>query len=225
MEADNVDSAAGDTGRAGHNRSKGWQKLLALVFLISISFLVWPIAAHVYLSKRFFRSYVHVHDSILALETRCPPSVDEDQWERAVDWTANLICQDFFAPNWEELEGLEKLSKELDERSAGDVDLETLQWIWDQCETTCGGPNSNAMRFKDLRLLHNGPITDENLRDVWSINRCVRVDLDNTEISDDSIPFLSTLHQLNLIGLEGTKITEVGVAQLQQALPECEVSW
>ena len=204
-------------------RSVPWGKLLAIIVLIGFGFLLWPVAERIYLAKRFFGHVRHVCETIDGFEARCPPTVPEAQWKRAVEWTSNVICQDFFGPNWEELTGLEALSQELDARSEGDVDLKTLQWIWDQCEEACGGPKSYGIRFRDLKLLHDGPINDDNLADVWSIDRCPYLDLSDTRISDASIPFLATLARLETVSLERTLITDEGAQQLRQARPNVEV--
>lgn len=214
------------SGDAASDRQFGPRAvLIAVAVLLVLAFGLWPVAEQMYLAQRFFGQVRHVRETIDAFEDRCPSEISSDQWEQAVEWTSNVICQDFFDPNWEELKGLEQLSLGLEKRNGGNVDLRTLQWIWDQCEDACGGPESYGIRFRDLKLLHAGPITDDNVAEVWSIRRCIIVDLSGTEISDASIPFLATLTELERVVLRDTRISEEGAELLKHMRPDCEVSY
>lgn len=134
-----------------------------------------------------------------------------------------MIYQDFFSPTPQEFPGLKKLAEELEQRAEGEVDLGTLRWIWDECENACGGPRSYGIRFRNIKLLTKGAITDARLPEVWSLSRCTGLDLSGTEITDASIPYLSTLTQLERFYMEETRITDEGAEELQKALPNCKI--
>jgi hypothetical protein len=185
--------------------------------------VIGPLVRYIHQSRRFYGHVDRVVATIRSFHSRRPADVSDEQWTEAVEWTANVIYQDFFAPNSEELRGLERLSTELDERAKGEVDLGTLQWIWDECANTCGGPNSYGIRFRNVKLLTEDPITDARLPEVWSLSRCTGLDLSGTDITDASIPYLSKLTQLERFDIRDTLITERGAEELRRALPKCQV--
>jgi hypothetical protein len=185
--------------------------------------LLGPLVSNVRQRRQDYRHVDHVRRTILSLHGRCPPEVPAVQWKEAIDWTANVIGQDFFVPRPEESMGLQELSQGLDLRVQGEVDLATLQWVWDECARVCGGPDSYGIRFRNVRLLTQEPITDASLPEVWSLDRCLGLDLSQTPITDVSIPLLSQLRQLRHLDLRGTQLTAAGVERIRRALPGCEV--
>ena len=62
----------------------------------------------------------------------------------------------------------------------------------------------------EVRIVQEGP-------DIVGLN------LDDTKITDASLEQLSGLKKLRWLGLVRTDVTEEGVAQLRQALPQCTV--
>ena len=164
-----------------------------------------------------------VRETIDSFSSRRPADVPAAQWKEAVEWTSNLIAQDFFAPNQKELPGLLELLEQLQVKAREPVDLRTLQWIWEQCEQACGGPQSYGIRFRRIKLLTKGRITDERLPDVWSIDRCPGLDLSSTELTDASVDFLITLQHLDALDIRGTEITSDGAERLRAELPNCRV--
>ena len=198
--------------------------LLVCLFVLGLSApVVSRIYRHLYRNHLFFGHVDRVTGTIRSFHSRRPSDVPEEQWQQAVDWTENVIHQDFYAPNSRELPGLVKLSQELEQRAKGEVDLGTLRWIWDQCESACGGPDSLGIRFRNVKLLTKGTITDTRLPEVWSLSRCTGLDLSGTAITDASIPFLSTLTQLERFDISDTQITDKGAEALRKVLPKCQV--
>jgi hypothetical protein len=47
--------------------------------------------------------------------------------------------------------------------------------------------------------------------------------INDTQITDNSIPSLTRLKTLKAISLGGTHVTNEGAAKLQQALPGCQI--
>lgn len=225
MPAETAPVSRIETSEGAPRKGASRRTWLLLIILLLVSFghlILLPWFLHVQKWRRFTRLLTLIRTSINAFRARRPADVPEAQWEEAVSWTANVVVQDFFTPNDTEYPGLVRLSSGLEERLKGPVDLTTLQWVWDQCAEACGGPQSFGIRFRDVKLLTKGPITDANLADVWSVTRLTRLDLSFTEISDASIPFLSSLQHLEYLDIHGTQITEQGIEQLRRAIPKCE---
>jgi hypothetical protein len=51
------------------------------------------------------------------------------------------------------------------------------------------------------------------------------LDLSATRITDASVPFLAKLEQIKSLDVRQTKLTELGLAALRQALPNCKIEW
>ncbi|MDA1231387.1 MAG: leucine-rich repeat domain-containing protein, partial [Planctomycetota bacterium] len=151
------------------------------------------------------------------LEAHCPADVPAAQWTEAVKWTSNLVVQDFYYPQPEEYPGLQNLNQQLELKKNDPIDLAKLRWIWDEIETACGGPNSVASRFRKVKLMTKGPITDERLPSLWALERCTGLDLSETEITDASVPFLQSLPKLERLDIHNTKITATGAKELQNS--------
>jgi hypothetical protein len=161
---------------------------------------------------------------INSLGTRKPANVPPDQWQRAVEWTANVVGQIYCVHTFDDPEEIRRLCESLDQKIAGQVDLTTLQWVWEQCEDEEDVRHVYAIRFRDVRLLTAGPITDDRLPKLWSLNECEWLDLSATEVSDAGLEHLEGLTNLRHLDLTGTKVTDEGVKKLQEALPNCEIS-
>jgi hypothetical protein len=158
---------------------------------------------------------------IESLHRRCPADVSPQQWEQAVGWTSNVICQIYFSPQHGDLESLQRLCQALDEKLAQEVDLETLQWVWEQCELAQGHGRGYAFQFRDVRLLTKPPITDDSLPGLWSLNKCLWLDLSDTQVTDAAMVHLAggSLAELAFLDLSNTQITDAGVALLA-GMPE-----
>jgi len=139
------------------------------------------------------------------------------QVPEAVNWTSNLVVQDFFSPNPEEYLGLQKLNQQLELKKNDPIDLAKLRWIWDEIAAACGGPDSVASRFRDVKLMTKGPITDEQLPSLWALERCTGLDLSETEITDASVTFLQSLPKLERLDINKTKITATRAKDIQNS--------
>lgn len=120
---------------------------------------------------------------------------------------------------------MEQLANDLKKMVQRPVDYETLQWIWDQCEEYCGGPESYAIRFRDIPLLSRELITDQTLPNAWSLDRCQGIDLTGVPVTDISIAVLKKKTNLRWIVLSGTRVTRSGVEELRAARPTLNVTW
>ena len=202
------------------DRGTSWGKRILPVFVFVSVILCLPggwIAWKVYTTKQYNKQVVLLRSTIDAMEANCPTDVPAAQWKEAVGWTSNLVVQDFFAPQPEEYLGLLKLNQQLELKKNDPIDLAKLRWIWDEIEAACGGPRSVASRFRKVKLMTKGPITDERLPSLWALERCTGLDLSETEITDASVPFLQSLPKLERLDIKMTKITATGAKQIQNS--------
>lgn len=73
--------------------------------------------------------------------------------------------------------------------------------------------------------LDSNDISDNGVEHVAGLHMLQKLTLNGcTKISDASIPVLSNLRNLNALELRGTSVTKEGIAELQQALPNCSTS-
>ena len=200
-----------------------WRRYV-IVFVCTVSCILFSwFLWKVYTTRQYRNEAVQLRSTIDALQSHGPADVPASQWKDAVAWTSNLVVQDFFSPNPEQFIGLQKLNQQLEQKKGEPVDLAKLRWIWDEIEAACGGPDSVAARFRNVKLMTNGPITDERLPSVWALDRCVGLDLSETQITDASAPFLLSLPKIERLDISKTFITPVGVAELQSSRPELHV--
>jgi hypothetical protein len=85
-----------------------------------------------------------VQKHLESLVTRRPKEMSRRQWESAVAWTLNLhhnslIMFQADGPRFTDSNGVLKL--------AGDVDMATVHWIWDEYAAICSG-GANYQRFR-----------------------------------------------------------------------------
>jgi len=162
---------------------------------------------------------------IESLSTRRPLNVPPDQWQRAVDWTSNVVEQIYGFHTSDDPEEIRGLCNSLDQKIRGQVDLATLQWVWEQCEDEEDDRHFPAIRFRDVRLLTEGPISDDRLSELWSLDKCLWLDLIRTQITDEGLQHLRGLSQLKRLDLDFTNVTSQGIKELQEALPNCCIHW
>ncbi len=194
-----------------------WWKRVLLVFVLvmlclPLSWFSWK----VYTTQQYRSQVDQLRSTIDTLEAYGPADVPAAQWKEAVEWTSNLVAQDFYSPHPEEYLGLLKLNQQLELKKNDPIDLAKLRWIWDEIEAACGGPNSVASRFRKVKLMTKGPITDERLPSLWALERCTGLDLSETEITDASVPFLQSLPRLERLDIQKTKITATGAKEIQE---------
>src|SRR6516162_4962276 len=66
-------------------------------------------------------------------------------------------------------------------------------------------------------------ISDAGLKELAGLKQLQWLELEDTRVSDDSLNELAGLKQLEFLSLHGTRVTSKGVAELQKALPKCEI--
>jgi hypothetical protein len=96
------------------------------------------------------RASAAVEQRLKSLAGRRPKDMTPRQWESAVAWTQNLHGNSLMfaqadGPTIRRFEG--QLAKKL----AGDVNMETIHWIWDRYADICPG-GANYQRFKPMMM-------------------------------------------------------------------------
>jgi hypothetical protein len=82
----------------------------------------------------------------------------------------------------------------------------------------------DADHLESLNLT-NTPITDAGLVYLEGLANLEILNLSGTRITDAGLPHLVGLRKLQWLAVPNTTVTESGVAELESALPGCQISW
>ena len=116
---------------------------------VAITVLAVLFAGYGWLDRRILeprRRSESVHRRLESLARRRPNDLSPRQWESAVAWTLNLHGNSLvrFQADGTKLRNFdERLAKKL----AGEVNLDTIHWIWDEYAEICSG-GANYQRFR-----------------------------------------------------------------------------
>ncbi len=204
--SDEQESSPGNGGEVREFQFSMRTMLLVVTGFAVVMGLIAPIYRFAAANKANYRLMDETRAAIVSLP--CPADVPKDQWQRAVDWTSNLVCQVYCSLDKNDPDSLPQLREAIAARAEGPVDLATLQWIWDEVENAPREVSKCATRFRDVRLLTKGPITDDDLPHLWGLRRCRYLYLDNTQITDAGLKDLEDLSNLERLLLDGTGVTE-----------------
>jgi hypothetical protein len=85
-----------------------------------------------------------------SMESRRPANVTRGRWASAVRWTHNLHGNSLL-PFQRDSQTIAAFKQRLETRLAGEVNMDTIDWIWDEYDRICPGGH-NYQRFKALML-------------------------------------------------------------------------
>jgi hypothetical protein len=68
-------------------------------------------------------------------------------------------------------------------------------------------------------------LTDLLAKNLAELTQVKRLSLAGSGLSDAGIKHLASLTNLEWLGLRRTKASAAGVAELQKALPKCQIEW
>jgi hypothetical protein len=124
------------------------------------------------------------------------------------------------------LNDLEELSLVVtDITDAGLVHLQALQLrelTLNRNERITGRAVGHLRPIRTLKRLRMGlcpRVSDEGISDIQELIGLEELELGQTAITDASIPYLSTLHNLRRVNIGQTNVTKEGAARLRKALP------
>lgn len=206
--------APSSTERERHRYQFTRRSILLGVVLFALCIGLITMCIFVVRQRSFYILSRQTRDKIESLTARCPAGVPPKQWQNALSWTANLIGQEYSSPVDSDPDSLKQLYQALDDRIKGPVDLTTLQWVWDQCEKAPRAGAEYAIKFRSVRLLTKEPITDSDLPHMWSLHKCARLDLSNTQVTDVGLRHLADASNLIGLSLDNTQVTDVGLRHL-----------
>jgi len=92
-----------------------------------------------------------------------------------------------------------------------------LQWL-------LGNRGSFLLQRVDAVYFTNSPVTDAELASLKGLSHLLFLDLcGNSKLTDADLMNLQDLKQLQTVILVGTQVMDAGVAELQNALPNCAI--
>lgn len=114
----------------------------------------------------------------------------------------------------------------------GDADLENinkLTWltVLDISRTKitdAGLKHLRGLTKIETLYLHDTELTDTGLEHLKGLKKLKTLSLYDTQITDAGLDHLKGLTNLTFLSLGYTQITDTGAADLQKALPDCEIS-
>ena len=174
-----------------------------------------PVILKVRASGHYRERAAYAIKQVDSLKSRRPENVPVQQWDRGVDWTSNAISQIYFSPDHGDIESLENLCQSLDQQTQQDVGLNTLRSIWEEYENARGLGQRFATTFRDVRLRTKEPITDDDLANLWSLDRCLYLDLGNTAVTDAGMKYLAK-GKFEQLDLSNTKVGDDGIRELMK---------
>lgn len=84
--------------------------------------------------------------------------------------------------------------------------------------------DGKAVLVRDIDLSNLGSeVADDELAVLSHATYAISLNLSGTEVTDGSIEHLITLKDLRNLAITGTRITAEGVAELREALPDCNI--
>jgi internalin A len=121
--------------------------------------------------------------------------------------------------------------KRTDITDAGLKELAALQNLRDLDVSITAVTDAGLKHLAPLTHLHrldlsgNRAITDAGMKELADLENLQTLWLYVTNIGDAGLKELRGLKKLRELRVYSTKVTEVGVAELQRALPDCEITW
>lgn len=82
----------------------------------------------------------------------------------------------------------------------------------------------SKLKLIELGFFHS-QVDDLMVRHLATMEKLQTLGLGNNPITDKGLSELKGLQNLKAIHLRGTKVTAAGVADFQQALPDCKIDW
>jgi hypothetical protein len=119
------------------------------------------------------RAYYRLSESVQSLVHRRPAVVSKEEWSFIIAWTMNGIgnccaVEQYLNRDEESHARFLTLPDRFDERLRGQVDLETIDWFWDELKAV----SKHGPRYSD----NWRPTTPDRLREAGSTNSGIVVD-------------------------------------------------
>jgi len=107
----------------------------------------------------------HIERSIESLAQKPPNDMTRGQWASAVAWTRNLHGNSLLLHEASRAD-IFRFSRELEQRLRDDVDMATIDWIWDEYARLC--PHGKKyQRFRPFMMEEIATVSPDS--DSWGI--------------------------------------------------------
>ncbi len=108
---------------------------------------------------RFRHTYDKIYTAVDNLVDRRPKGVTIKQWENAISWTLNDIGNCLCQPDYiKDMKRLYNFADQLDEKLKNEVDMSTIDWIWDEIAIISTGGQQYSEKYR--------PTTPERLKEA-----------------------------------------------------------
>ena len=160
-----------ETGELFIGRRYQFSLLSGLVF-VTIAALILSVGATVWIAvirpgmerERLWQRHCALcraaHACLDRLAQRRPADVTRGEWEHVVGWTYNAKANCLECPEYiKDYPRFERFVGEFHERLAGEVNIETIDWIWDEIEAISSlpwGEHRPTVRIWIRALEHGG---------------------------------------------------------------------
>jgi len=142
----------------------GNRLVLAVVAVLCVFF-----AGYGWFHRSFITPRRHsdsIHRMIESLVNRRPDDMTQAQWGSAVAWTLNLHSNSLLSLD-ADASTIAAFETRLEGRLAGDVDMQTIHWIWDEYADLCPH-GAGYQRFKAQMLEEIDAVGPKD--DPWGMN-------------------------------------------------------
>jgi hypothetical protein len=110
--------------------------MVAVAFVaVWLGFCIVP----VWRQAEFHRLARQIDEPIRKLRATRPYEVSPSVWECAHNWTITAYCNVCFSPGHVRTEEMYRLREDVRRKLEGEINLDTLEWIWDRLAQT--GPH------------------------------------------------------------------------------------
>jgi hypothetical protein len=102
--------------------------------------------------------------------------------------------------------------------------LEGFHVVYSEQVTDNGVKHLKNLRNLKRLALWNSALTDVGMKYLTPLSNLERLDIQYSPVTDAGLEPLKSLRKLKVLWLGGTKVTENGIQDLQESLPECQIS-
>jgi len=135
-----------------------WSRISWGLLIVSLMCLLGvPLSAYIY--GRPFRALrewrENVRDTLQSSIDKPPTGTTKEQWKWMIEWTQQAMGNCISVPNQiRDKARLRAFTAELDQRLAVDIDVATIDWIWDEIERLTTNGKWYSENFRPTRIEH-----------------------------------------------------------------------
>jgi hypothetical protein len=166
----------------------------------------------------------------MSLEGSYDEKFEKSTSPHALVWLREQLGNDFFDNVFSvcfyglpmSLSGVQEVSDSGLECLNGLTQLKTL-YLWHTKVSDVGVEHLKGMTQLQILHLNNTKVSDIGVEYFKGMTQLQILSLSNTKVSDSGAEHLKGMTQLQELDLSNTGVTDAGVAELQKALPNCDI--